>query len=121
MTWCLESITSETVFKISDWASEYDDIGTITAYNINPAPIDDQAKQENQLIATNRHFWAYVITKQVWDEIKHIIYAYEQRFLTKSTYTNRAHRPRIRWLFMRKWINKPRVNKTNCLICQISV
>ena len=66
----------ETVFKISDWASEYDDIGTITAYNINPAPIEAQAKQENQLIATNRHFWAYVITKQVWDEIKHIIYAY---------------------------------------------
>ena len=105
----------ETVFKISDWASEYDDIGTITAYNINPAPIEAQAKQENQLIATNRHFWAYVITKQVWDEIKHIIYAYEQRFLTKSTYTNRAHR-RIRWLFMRKWINKPRVSKTNCLV-----
>ncbi|MEC8540681.1 MAG: hypothetical protein VXY53_02460, partial [Candidatus Thermoplasmatota archaeon] len=105
----------ETVFKISDWAKEYDDIGTITAYNINPESIDDQAKQENQLIATNRHFWAYVITKQVWDEIKHIIYAYEQRFLIKSTYTNRAHR-RIRWLFMRKWINKPRVSKTNCLV-----
>ena len=85
----------ETVFKISDWASDYDDIGTITAYNINSAPIDEQAEQENQLIATNRHFWAYVITKRVWDEIKHIIYAYEARFLTKSTYTNRAHR-RIR-------------------------
>ena len=105
----------ETVFKISDWASEYDDIGTITAYNINPASIDEQAEQENQLIATNRHFWAYVITKRVWDEIKHIIYAYEARFLTKSTYTNRAHR-RIRWLFMRKWINLPRTMKTNRLV-----
>ena len=104
----------ETVFKISDWASDYDDIGTITAYNINSAPIDEQAEQENQLIATNRHFWAYVITKRVWDEIKHIIYAYEARFLTKST-TNRAHR-RIRWLFMRKWINLPRAMKSNRLV-----
>ena len=105
----------ETVFKISNWASKYDDIGTITAYNINPASIEQQSKQENQLIATNRHFWAYVITKQVWDEIKHIIYAYEARFLTKSTYTNRAHR-RIRWLFMRKWINRARIMKENRLV-----
>lgn len=105
----------ETVFKISDWASEYDDIGTITAYNINSASIDEQGEQENQLIATNRHFWAYVITKRVWDEIKHIIYAYEARFLSKSTYTNRAHR-RIRWLFMRKWINLPRFMKSNRLV-----
>ena len=105
----------ETVFKISDWASEYDDIGTITAYNINSASIDEQGEQENQLIATNRHFWAYVITKRVWDEIKHIIYAYEARFLSKSTYTNRAHR-RIKWLFMRKWINLPRFMKSNRLV-----
>ena len=105
----------ETVFKISNWASKYDDIGTITAYNINPASIEQQSKQENQLIATNRHFWAYVITKQVWDEIKHIIYAYETRFLSKSTYTNRAHR-RIRWLFMRKWINRARIMKENRLV-----
>ena len=105
----------ETVFKISNWASKYDDIGTITAYNINSASIEQQTKQENQLIATNRHFWAYVITKQVWDEIKHIIYAYEARFLTKSTYTNRAHR-RIRWLFMRKWINRARIGKENRLV-----
>ena len=105
----------ETVFKISNWASKYDDIGTITAYNINSASIEQQSKQENQLIATNRHFWAYVITKQVWDEIKHIIYAYEARFLTKSTYTNRAHR-RIRWLFMRKWINRARITKENRLV-----
>ena len=105
----------ETVFKISDWAKQYDDIGTITAYNINKASIDIQSNQENQLIATNRHFWGYVITKPVWDEIKHIIYAYEARFLTKSTYTNRAHR-RIRWLFMRKWINLPRIMKSNRLV-----
>ena len=105
----------ETVFKISDWASEYGDIGTITAYNINSAAITEQSQQEDQLIATNRHFWAYVINKTVWDEIKHIIYAYEARFLTKSTYTNRAHR-RIRWLFMRKWINLPRIMKTNRLV-----
>jgi len=105
----------ETVFKISNWASKYDDIGTITAYNINSASIEQQSKQENQLIATNRHFWAYVITKQVWDEIKHIIYAYEARFLSKSTYTNRAHR-RIRWLFMRKWINRVRISKENRLV-----
>ena len=105
----------ETVFKISDWASEHDDIGTVTAYNINDSAIEDQSKQYNHIIATNRHFWGYVITKTVWDEIKHIIYQFEAKFLTNSSYTNRAHR-RIRWLFMAKWINKKRILKSKNLV-----
>ena len=105
----------ETVFKISDWASEHDDIGTVTAYNINNSTLEDQSKQDSHIIATNRHFWGYVITKTVWDEIKHIIYQFEAKFLTNSSYTNRAHR-RIRWLFMAKWINKKRILKSKNLV-----
>ena len=77
----------DTVFSIADWASKYDDIGTITAYHINEHTIQEQKSQEDHLIATNRHFWGYVITRKVWDEIKHIIYSFEAKFLTKSTYT----------------------------------
>ena len=105
----------ETVFRISDWASKHDDIGTVTAYNINDSGLEDQSKQYNHIIATNRHFWGYVITKTVWDEIKHIIYQFEAKFLTNSSYTNRAHR-RIRWLFMAKWINKKRMIKSKNLV-----
>ena len=105
----------DTVFSVADWASKYDDIGTITAYHINEHPIQQQKSQENHLIATNRHFWGYVITRKVWDEIKHIIYRFEQKYLVKSTYTNRAHR-RIRWFFMAKWINKQRQMKDNRLV-----
>ena len=107
----------ETVFKISDWASEYDDIGTVTAYNINNSTLENQSNQISHIIATNRHFWGYVITKTVWDEIKHIIYQFETKYLTKSSYTNRAHR-RIRWLFMAKWINKKRMLKSKNLVPQ---
>ncbi len=105
----------ETVFAISDWSSKYDDIGTVMAYNINHDSEDLQIQQMNQLIATNRHFWGYVITKKVWDEIKHIIYEFEQNYLLKYTYTNRPHR-RIRWFFMRKWLSKGRAKKQNCLV-----
>lgn len=105
----------KTVFDISDWASNYDDIGTVMAYNINHDKPEIQFSQLNHLIATNRHFWGYVITKKVWDEIKHIIYEFESKFLLKYTYTNRPHR-RIRWLFMRKWISKKRLQKSNPLI-----
>lgn len=105
----------ETVFKISDWANEFEDIGTITAYNINNSAPEDQSKQGNHLIATNRHFWGYVIRKTVWDEIKHIIYEFEAKYLTNTSYTNRAHR-RIRWFFMAKWINKNRIIKSKNLV-----
>ena len=105
----------ETVFAISDWSSKYDDIGTVMAYNINHDSEDLQIQQMNQVIATNRHFWGYVITKKVWDEIKHIIYEFEQNYLLKYTYTNRPHR-RIRWFFMRKWLSKGRAKKQNCLV-----
>ncbi len=105
----------ETVFAISDWSSKYDDIGTVMAYNINHDSEDLQIQQMNQVIATNRHFWGYVITKKVWDEIKYIIYEFEQNYLLKYTYTNRPHR-RIRWFFMRKWLSKGRAKKQNCLV-----
>ena len=78
----------ETVFAISDWSTKYDDVGTVMAYNINHDSEDLQIQQMNQVIATNRHFWGYVITKKVWDEIKHIIYEFEQNYLLKYTYTN---------------------------------
>jgi hypothetical protein len=105
----------ETVFAISDWSTKYDDVGTVMAYNINHDSEDLQIQQMNQVIATNRHFWGYVITKKVWDEIKHIIYEFEQNYLLKYTYTNRPHR-RIRWFFMRKWLSKGRLEKQNCLV-----
>ncbi len=105
----------ETVFSISDWSAKYDDVGTVMAYNINHNSVKSQMQQMNQVISTNRHFWGYVITKKVWDEIKHIIYEFEQKYLLKYTYTNRPHR-RIRWFFMRKWLSKSRRKKQNCLV-----
>jgi len=105
----------ETVFSISDWSAKYDDVGTVMAYNINHNPVKSQMQQMNQVISTNRHFWGYVITKKVWDEIKHIIYEFEQKYLLKYTYTNRPHR-RIRWFFMRKWLSRGRQKKQNCLV-----
>ena len=105
----------KTVFDISDWASTYGDIGTVMAYNINHDEPEIQATQTNHVISTNRHFWGYVITKKVWDDIKHIIYEFESKYLLKYTYTNRPHR-RIRWLFMRKWISRKRHQKSNPMI-----
>ena len=65
-----------TLLNMMDWSMEYNDIGTVMAYNINHDGVETQASQTNDVIATNRHFWGYGMAKNVWDDIKSIVYEF---------------------------------------------
>ena len=97
-----------TLLNMMDWSMEYNDIGTVMAYNINHDGVETQASQTNDVIATNRHFWGYGMAKSVWDDIKSIVYEFEQRYLNDVAYADRSHRS-IRWRFIRSIAKKGRI------------
>lgn len=97
----------QTVLDLSDWSQQFNDVGTVMGYNINHDSTELQTQQMQHVVATNRHFWGYVMTREVWDIIKHIIYDFEMKYLSKNTYRDRSHF-KIRWLFMRSVMSKKR-------------
>jgi len=101
----------QTVMDLSDWSQQFSDVGTVMAYNINHDAAELQANQLPHVVATNRHFWGYAMTREVWDIIKHIIYDFERKYLSKNTYRDRSHF-RIRWMFMRSVMSKKRQIRT---------
>jgi len=101
----------QTVIDLSDWSQQFSDVGTVMAYNINHDAAELQANQLPHVVATNRHFWGYAMTREVWDIIKHIIYDFERKYLSKNTYRDRSHF-RIRWMFMRSVMSKKRHIRT---------
>ena len=92
-----------TVLKISDWAHQYDNIGTVMAYNLNKSDRNQQAEDLNKVVPTNRHFWGYCLTRKVWDNIKQVLYDYEEEYLDGVPYKKRHHR-RIRSKYMPGWM-----------------
>ena len=96
-----------TVLKISDWAHQYDNVGTVMAYNLNNTGREVQSRDLDKVIPTNRHFWGYCLTRKVWDNIKHVLYSYEEEYLEAVPYKKRNHR-RIRKKFMPHWMVQPR-------------
>ena len=97
----------KTVLAMLDWGSSFSDVGTVMAYNINTDAHEQQRQQLSDVVATNRHFWGYGMTRSVWNDIKPILYEFESRFLQGVSYGDRAHR-RIRWRFIRPIMKKPR-------------
>jgi len=95
----------QTVLELSQWSQQFCDVGTVMAYNINNDSLEQQQSQQDQVIATNRHFWGYVLTRDVWQIIKPIVYDFEKKYLMNSSYEKRSHF-RIRWMFMRSWMSK---------------
>jgi GT2 family glycosyltransferase len=75
----------QTVLDLLDWSQDFCDIGTVMAYNINHDSAELQTQQMQHVVATNRHFWGYAMTREVWDIIKHIIYDFEKKYLSKNT------------------------------------
>ena len=53
----------QTVLELSQWSQQFCDVGTVMAYNINNDSLEQQQTQQGQVIATNRHFWGYVLTR----------------------------------------------------------
>ncbi|MDP6639904.1 MAG: hypothetical protein QGH90_01345 [Candidatus Poseidoniaceae archaeon] len=103
----LSSSYISTVLKISDWAHQYDNVGTVMAYNLNTTNREEQLSDLDKVIPTNRHFWGYCLTRKVWDDIKHVLYDYEEEYLDGVPYKKRNHR-RIRKKYMPHWMTQPR-------------
>ena len=100
----------ETLSNMLDWASEFKDVGTVMAHNINPDPMNAQANQLSDIVATNRRFWGCGMTRSVWDDIKPILYDYEDRYLKGVPYGKRAHRA-IRRKTIRKMMKRSRADR----------
>ena len=100
----------ETLLSMLSWASDYNDVGTVMAYNINPDLPEHQQHQFEEVVATNRHFWGYGMLRSVWDDIKSLVYEFENRFLQGVSYNQRAHRS-IRWRFIRRVMKQPRLSR----------
>jgi hypothetical protein len=101
----------QTVLDLSQWSQKFCDVGTVMAYNINSDSLQQQQSQQEQVIATNRHFWGYVLTRDVWQIIKPIVYDFEKKYLMNTSYAKRSHF-RIRWMFMRSWMSKKRQTRS---------
>ena len=101
----------QSVLELSQWSQQFCDVGTVMAYNINGDSLEQQQSQLDHVIATNRHFWGYVLTNDVWQIIKPIVYDFESKYLMNTSYAKRSHF-RIRWMFMRSWMSKKRQTRS---------
>jgi len=98
----------ETLQHLLDWSEQYTDVGCVTGFHINHDSHAVQLEQQHHVIATNRHFWGYGMRREVWEDVRDIIYEFEQKYLMKTTYAKRKHRS-IRWFFIRKYMKQPRI------------
>ena len=102
----LNSTYLTSLLKLSDWAEAYADVGTVQVWNVEAGAEEELRPYLHQVELTNRHFVTYCLTKRVWDLIKPVLYAYEERFLLKRPYGKRPHY-RIR-RFMRQQLKQAR-------------
>ena len=103
----LNSTYLTALLRLSDWAEQFDDVGTVQVWNVENGTEEELQPHLEEVELTNRHFVTYCLTKRVWDRIKGTLYAYEERYLLGRTYGRRPHY-RIRG-FMRKQL---RANRT---------
>lgn len=99
-----------TVLSIMDWSEQFNDVGTVMAYTINKDSPEEQESQTDQVVATNRHFWGYGMSRSVWQDIKSTMYEFERRYLIGVSYAKRAHRT-IRWRFIRGIVRRQRMQR----------
>ena len=89
------------LLALSDWAHAHDDIGTVMAHTVTAQGEAWQAERLDQVVVTNRHFWGYAITREVWRRISPHLHDYEARFLRDRRYDRRPHGAIRRWMATR--------------------
>jgi GNAT superfamily N-acetyltransferase len=95
-----------TLLRLSDWAEQYADTGTVQVWNVEAGDESTLRPHLGEVELTNRHFVTYCLSKRVWDAIKPVLYEYERRYLVGCSYAKRPHY-RIRG-FMRRLLKRPR-------------
>lgn len=86
------------VLNLDEYAhKKYDNVGFVTAYNMAPLSLPEKLKCLNQ-VTVGVICIGYCMRKRVWDDIKSILYTYENSFLKNINY-NQRNSPEIRkWL-----------------------
>jgi hypothetical protein len=110
----LNSTYLTTLLRLSDWAEQYADTGTVQVWNVEAGDEATLRPHLGEVELTNRHFVTYCLSKRVWDAIKPVLYEYERRYLGRSSYAKRPHY-RIR-AFMRRWLKHPRTTPQGTLL-----
>lgn len=83
--------------RLLHWAkSQYKNIGVVQLWNENL--IEPREDLLNLVEETQRHWWAYLMTKDCWESISPILYEFENKFLKHiSDYRVRDHRLILKW------------------------
>lgn len=103
-----------TLLRLSDWAEQYADTGTVQVWNVEAGDEATLRPHLGEVELTNRHFVTYCLTKRVWDRIKPMLYEYERRYIRTGSYAKRPHY-RIR-AFMRRCLKRPRTKPDGPLL-----
>ena len=97
----------KTTLSLADWARDYEDIGMVQVWNLPQQPVSEN--DLDVVVPTHEHFYTYCLDVEVWEEIKHTLYAYERLYLEGVDYTKKD------WRGIRKRFMKPRYTKTRRL------
>jgi len=103
------------LLRLADWAGRFDDVGTVQAWNVRPGSREELAGSLADVVVTHRHFVTYCIGRHAWERIAPTLYEYERRYLVGRRYRRRPHW-RIRHLFMRRHLARPRATPTGRLL-----
>lgn len=103
------------VFRLLDWAeANFDNVGMVQGWF--PCTWNPEKKASNlqAVCVTFAHFWGYALSRKVWNEMKQLLYEYEERFLKNiPSYKSRNHKL-IRNFFnkvaQKEWLNES-INK----------
>lgn len=72
------------VLNLHQWATKnYSNVGIVTCWHPCKLALNDKIKNLAKVTETINHLWAYCLSKDTWDEMKEILYEYEQQFINK--------------------------------------
>lgn len=71
----------ELILNLNDWAKKnYNNIGFVKGWHPCFSDRLEKSKKLNFIISDFSHLWGYCMNKKVWDNIKSLIYEYEENF-----------------------------------------
>jgi len=78
--------------NLQDWAeANYDNVGATGLWNTCKLSADAKKPLLDKVTASNIHWTAYTMPRSAWEDIKTILYTFEQKFLEGRHYSKRPH------------------------------
>ncbi|MDT9225496.1 MAG: glycosyltransferase [Limnospira sp. PMC 1279.21] len=78
------------IFRLLDWSeANFDDVGVVQGWFPCQWNREEKLHHLDKVCVGNPHWWGYALSRKVWDEIKSLLYEYEDRFLKDRAYSQR--------------------------------